>query len=218
MLLFTSQESERLKFTIDFLSQNFLNEELVITSNLDLFLAHEGLRINYSRRVIEDVFHVQPEGLLFEEDIRLDIPVFYSGNGLPILFKEDFLSGIFYYLTRYEEYQIADRDEHQRFLARFSIGAKEDILFKPIVDLWAIQLVNQIEEFYRVKISKHRSFSFLCTFDIDVAYAYKGRSFWRKKAVSIKNIFAGNSSFLTEQRKVLAGNISFKKISLASLS
>ena len=207
MLLYTTQVSERLNYTIGFLNDHFLNEEMIIITNLDLFLSHSGIRVNYSGNKLADCIHVEPEGLLFENDIRIGIPEFNLNKELPELYSDDPLSSIFYFLSRYEEYQNQDRDEHNRFLAKHSISSKAELLNKPMVDHWAIEFVNRIDKESGIDVSAKRQFSYKCTFDIDVAYAYRGRSFLRRNATLLKNLLKGNFSFLAEQRAVLSNEM-----------
>jgi len=112
-------------------------------------------------------------------------PLFVEEN-LPILFgkskieiKEDTIisyidifATIFFMLTRWEEYIIPKRDEHNRFSHEDSLAYKNDFLNRPIVNEYIEFLWHMLVKLgYKSKREK-REFSLLLTHDVDEILRY----------------------------------------------
>src|ERR1700691_4356011 len=123
MTLFTSHITPRLRYIIEFFSQELFDDPVAIhiTTDPTAFCAASGPRINYSEESFHDCFHLRPNGLLFETTIRPveitcithnDQKAFFpTGRDLPF----DIFAASFYLLSRYEEYLPHPKDEYGRF-------------------------------------------------------------------------------------------------------
>ena len=52
----------------------------------------------------------------------------------------DFFSMVFYLLSRYEEYEFHETDEHGRWISSQSAAVKHGFIQEPILDLWLIYI------------------------------------------------------------------------------
>jgi len=116
-----------------------------------------------------------------------NIAVFQHQN-LPAFFEKkvptadlpfDLLALSFYLLSRYEEYLPFEADTHGRFPATESLAYRHGFLQQPLVDLWVLELKKLLQQkFPQLQFSKH-SARFLPTYDIDQAWAYRHKPWWR---------------------------------------
>ena len=149
--------------------------------------------------VLAGAINIPDEDLLWERDIKTnrqvatstyrDIPVFFSTkqNGYTLPF--DIFSAAFFLLSRYEEYYQYTPDKHGRYPASDSILYKTNSLEKPVVDIWLHLLADLLKE---KNESLHVSpFSFLPTYDIDIAFSYRFKGFKRTAGAFAKDILAG---------------------------
>jgi len=183
-----------------------LLEELIVTDNESLFEKEKKFKINYSSEPFDNAEQIIPEGILFENSVRKYSQDSFS-NDLDYRNLQDVFSIIFYHLSRYEEYQIKERDEHGRFhFNSLSIDKQQEIK-NPHLDILIIGWLESLEHKSGLELLKPRSFNFQCTFDIDVAYAYKGRGPLRTLGSSIKNRLSGNAKLNRERQAVLNGEM-----------
>lgn len=144
------------------------------------------------------------EGLLRENNIRRELPrILGQEDGSKVLFSEDkgfdLFSAVFFCLTRYEEYIQTKRDKHGRFEAKDSVF--RDYLTVPYLDRWILELEKNL--FGSVK---KRKFLWINTMDVDIAFAYKGRSLQRLLGATIKDFVRGRWDRLSERNKTLTGS------------
>ena len=185
--IYTQENTPRLRYTLDVLFKTIL---LVDYQIVDKQLFNENIdspRINYSDIEIANTIWIKPNSLLFEKDIkRQDIKSTFI-NGVPYFYKTseqadikyDILASSFFMLTRYEEYLSFNPDKHGRFLAKESVAYKENFLLIPVVHLWAEKLKLEVVKAFPNYEFPVKTFSQINTIDIDIAYMFKGKSFYR---------------------------------------
>lgn len=157
----------------------------------------------YMKEPPEECFShcIQPSGLLWDKGITqialkngihqvLQFPIlFISQSGC--LLGYDIFSAVFYMVSRYEEYLPFSSDSYGRFPEKLSTSGTLGFTQIPIVHLWARDLLTKLRELYPdipVGITAPNA---LFTYDIDVAYAYRGRSFFTHVASLAKNVLRG---------------------------
>lgn len=198
--IFTHNDSARLSYTLEVFFGRILKVPYEIVTDKTKLDIKKFPVINYSSVLIPDAIQMQPHTLLFDTDIKSqdiavthqkDIPFFFkTSDKAEIIF--DVFASSFYMLSRYEEYLPFKADEHGRFPAKESLAYKANFIDKPVVQLWVYYVAEKIQ-------SKHPDFKFqkpdyqhLSTIDVDVAYAFKGKSFVRRslgysRAIATKN-------------------------------
>ena len=114
-------------------------------------------------------------------------------------------SAAFYLVSRYEEYLPHKKDSFGRFEAAESFAFKHNFLQKPVVNHYAHILKNCLLKLYPGYSFSTPPFSFVPTYDIDVAYAYKGRGLFRTLLGSLRSLAQFDFKSLAERYRVLTG-------------
>ncbi len=178
--------SEKLSARLQYIAEVFF-DDVKITSSIAEFSAFEGVKINYShKKFTEEEFHIVPSGLVSEAGVKKQDIRCTEWNGLKIFFQAngdipfDIFSASFYLLSRYEEYLPHKKDSYGRFSHEESVAFKENFLHLPLVNFWMIGFFDLLVKKVPAFVKPHSSFSFLPTYDIDIAYAVKGRGWLRK--------------------------------------
>ncbi|MDP4209743.1 MAG: polysaccharide deacetylase family protein [Bacteroidota bacterium] len=203
ILLYTPQITSRLSYIARFLFETILGVRVTITTNRDEFDKSSLPRINYSHEE-SDCITIFPHPLLAEDDINFFTPQVSLYNNIPILFPGnnqpdipfDPFAAAFFMVSRYEEYRPQHYDQHQRVMASESVAFQNNFLEIPVVDHWAMFLKQLIEEYYPKFVFPERKYTYIPTIDVDIAYAYRYRSFLRTSGAVAKAIIKRNKNDL----------------------
>ncbi|WP_027421347.1 polysaccharide deacetylase family protein [Crocinitomix catalasitica] len=173
--VFSEHHSKRLNYVLDFCFKRKGEEYNVVSNELEW---HKLKRhdLNYSSKSLPAKLQINPQGILFEEGIYANKIITKETGGIAIDGVTDHLGVIFFLLTRYEEHFETERDHHDRFLSKNNALVKLNLHRQPVVDILVKGFWEQLELDYAPIASK---FEGVPSFDIDVAWAYKNRSFFR---------------------------------------
>jgi hypothetical protein len=203
MLLYCENITSRVQWIITIL----LGKEAVVTSGRDEFISYPHSKINYSNnRIVETEFFIQPCGLLFQQNIQQQNIQCFDWNGLPVFFKTggdipfDIFSAAFYLLSRYEEYLPHDKDEYGRYAHQNSIAYQNNFLHLPLVNLW----MKKWRERFHFPVH-HSSFTFIPTYDIDIAYAYLHQPVWKNVFGFYRDLLKADFDKVAERGNVYSG-------------
>jgi hypothetical protein len=153
--------------------------------------------VNYSNVDIDNSVKITPHKILFEKDIvEQEITIeqdfnFFKTSELSTI-KYDILATSFYMISRYEEYLPSTLDKHDRFKAENSLAFNNNFLDKAVVNRWAILLREKILNFFPEYEFINNEFSYISTFDIDIAFAYKNKGVKRFLGGGIKSLIKGD--------------------------
>ena len=208
-MLYCATPSTRLEYVCNVVFQQHAGLPFRITNNVFEFTsAHDVLRINYSTELIDADEHWVPAGLLFETDIRTVTPQTITWNNKPCLFPVDggdlpydVLSAVFYCISRYEEYTCTERDTFQRFPHTAAWAFRQGVLNRPLVDEWVMDILLAWEKKFPALTIQSPSFQFIPTYDIDIAYSYNGKPWYKQVAAWTRGEF---SSWLRWKRGLAA--------------
>ncbi len=188
LLVFVPKMTSRVKFVFRLVFRELLKVKCTLTSNLDEFLSADAVKIVYADKPHSDDIFFKATDLLFKrgiETIDLDyveykgikslFPVYESNSALPF----DVFSAIFYFVSRYEEYQPYVPDKHGRYTAKLSTAHELGILQKPVVNIWSLVIRDIVLSRYPDFHFPARSFRFRPTYDIDAAFAYSQKGLVR---------------------------------------
>jgi hypothetical protein len=193
--IFTNTLSPRFQYISRFLCTDILKSEVFFFTDKNDYQNAEGVKINYSTEKFNHrEIHILPEGLLFQTNIQPQpalekiITDFFQGE------KKDFdiFAASFYLLTRYEEYLPFEADAHDRFSAKKSLAYRLGFLQKPILHEWCEELRQHINQVFAAADGLEKRANHFCfqpTYDIDAAFAYKNKGFWRTIGALIKDVF-----------------------------
>ncbi len=214
LLIYSHQDSNRLQYTLKTLFGNILGVEYSHTTHKDEFLRYQGPKLNYSPKAFSKEIFFCSVDLLFQkgiEDFTFQI-IDYEGSNAPFPVYDNYsylpfdpFAASFYMLSRYEEYLPYKKDEHGRFNAHDSMAYRYRFLKKPVVNIWAYQIKKILKKRFPELIFKKRKFTFIPTYDIDVAFSYRSKGFIRSTGGYLKSLYTGNFRDIIHRSEVLLG-------------
>lgn len=213
ILIYSEVITPRIEYIFRLIFAQILRVEISFTTDLFEFKYSDGPKINYSQTKFGDEIYIKPHGLLSGKTLeKVEIkPVIYNNESYffesspDSIFPFDMFAASFYLVSRYEEYFDTTRDKFGRFPANQSILAEYNLIKKPVVDIWAKLLANEIHRKHpQISFIKWR-FKFISTIDIDNAWAYLNKGFWRTYGALTKSLLKGNISEFKSRLKVING-------------
>jgi hypothetical protein len=176
--------------------ERILNTAVTFTTNIDDFLASAEPKMAYSPEKIITPIWAETTALLFEDTIvkqaiitekwEDDTLFFSTRNGN---FPIDIPAVIFFLISRYEEYYEDNiLDEHGRFQCKNGVAYQLGWHQKLMAHRLALALAKEIQAHYpqfTYALPQYEEFS---THDIDIAFQYKGKPWWRQCAAFAKAI------------------------------
>jgi hypothetical protein len=191
---------------------NYLfGKPLQVTSNITELAQYDHI-INYSPAALPNAsYHIAPCGLLFEDGIKAqditigyhgDFPYFFAGNGQ---LNFDLLSGVFYLISRYEEYLPHQKDEYGRYAHTNSVAFRNNFLNRPLVDEWMTAFKTELKTVFPYLVFAERSFCFVPTYDVDIAWSYRNKEWVRITGGFFKDLVNGKWRNAAARVGVLSG-------------
>ena len=214
MILFTHTITSRFQYISDFIGKEIFSSAFQIITDNEIFKQSSESKLNYSNeRITEDEFWIKPHSLLFEEDVKqqsiecfntIEQKAFFKTEGdLPF----DIFAASFYLLSRYEEYLPHQKDMYGRYAYENSLAFKENFLHLPLINIWLSNFEKTLREKFPQFTIHHSPFTFLPTYDIDIAYSYRSKSFIRNAGGILKSMVNGQLPMIGERIKVLRGKM-----------
>lgn len=196
MLIYTPDISSRIKYVFKLIFKDELGVDYEITTDKKKFTLHQNEKINYSDKRICDEFFIKSSTLLFENFIAKKNILVEEKSDLIILFPNndscdlgfDIFSSVFYMVSRYEEYLPNVPDEFGRFPAESSLANQNNFLQYPVVNHWINFFKEKLHQKFSLLAFKPVKFTAVVTYDIDVAYQYKGKNFVKNIGAAIKDV------------------------------
>lgn len=199
VLIYAPYKTNRLTYVLDFIFHKICFIHYTVTFNKYDFDTYNGAKIAYTNEEQQNCAWMFNAGLLFEKEIKNEIPpIAYTDWGVVIYKSEnkksiapfDVFAAIFWIISRYEEYIVNKKDNHQRFDYHYSWAFKNKVLQKPIVNEWTLKLCNKlISKYPDIKILKP-PYRFIPSFDIDNFFAFKGKTITRSLLATIHALVA----------------------------
>ncbi len=213
VLIYSEEITPRIEYIFKLIFAQILRVEVTFTTNSSEFRYSELPKINYSQTKFGDEIYIKPHGLLSQKTIKeVDIkPVkyknetFFFESSPDSVFPFDMFAASFYLVTRYEEYFETELDKFGRFSANNSILSEFNLIKKPVIDIWAKWLAKEINKKHTQIIFVNWRFKFISTIDIDNAWAYLNKGFWRTYGALGKSLLRGNIQEFKSRVKVLKG-------------
>ncbi len=197
LLIYSHKITPRLVYIFRQICVRILNIPVEFTSRVEDFVAHDDLKMSYSKQALGNELFVKNHDLLFDRgisDIEIhidnwdDTPCFFSvGEKSAIPF--DIFAASFYLLSRYEEYLPHVKDEFGRFPVGEGIAGKNNFLEIPVVDIWALKFKEILQAKFPEKVFESPAFKAISILDIPEAYAYRCKSVLRNLIEISKNIY-----------------------------
>lgn len=212
LLLYTHTVTPRLEYIVDFFSRELFDEPIEVTSSRAAYNASIQPRINYSGQAFSEIeFFVEHTGLLFEKGIRDQKIDCFEVNFHKAFFQTrgdfpfDIFAASFYLLSRYEEYLPHQKDEYGRYAHTNSLAYREGFLHQPLVNIWMEEFKKALQQKFPTLRFKGKNFKCNLSYDIDMAYSYKHKGFWRNTGGFARSMVRGNWQQVKERWSVLSG-------------
>lgn len=187
LLVYTHKITPRVRYAFKHIVTRILGIPVDFTYKVEEFIAHESLKISYSKKPLSNEVFIRSNGLLFEQGLSdLDIHVqdwdqtkcfFQTSEKSSLPF--DIFAASFYLLSRYEEYLPHVKDNYGRFTASESIAFKNKFLHQPVIDIWAYKFKSLLEEHFSEFEFPKRNYSIQPIIDVPMAYYYKQKGLMR---------------------------------------
>ncbi len=213
LLLYCHKISPRFFYTANLLFHDILELDYETTQDPEAFRNYEGPKINYSNRVFGDEIYISPNPLIFEagtRTVRIEsvdyhgIPCIFSSNA-PASLPYDPITATFYLVSRYEEYLTFRGDSYGRFRAEKSTAYAKNFLHRPAVNYYAHHLRELLEQRYPQMSFPAKSYQFILTYDVDIAYSILDKGLMRSRAIYLRALLKGDKDFLKLRSRVLSG-------------
>lgn len=218
VLIYTPRATNRIQYIVKFLIGEICGFDYAVTSSNEEFINFKGAKINYSDKSFPgDSIKIHASGFLTEKGIREFTPRMRIHDNYPVLFPTennekcdlgyDLFASAFFLVSRYEEYLPFLEDRYGRFEADQSFAYQNGFLDVPLIDIQTLELKKILISKFSITEQKSRKFTFIPTYDIDIAYAYKGRGLSRNALAIMKDILTFDFNNLMDRIKVLTGRM-----------
>jgi hypothetical protein len=213
MVFYSASITSRLRYIVEVLFEAVGIEQYELTTDIDAYKGFIGPKINYSSaRITEDELWIEPALLLLEKDIKPQAIEVFQWKGYSAFYKTagdlpfDLFAASFYLISRYEEYLPHKLDVYGRFAHENSLAFKCSFLQLPLINLWLKEFSELLlKKFPEVRL-KPKPFTFLPTYDIDIAWSYLNKGIVRNIGGLIRSALKGEWQQLRERISVLRGH------------
>ena len=187
LLVYTKKKSPRLNYVFKHICTRVLGIKVGFTAKIEEFIAHDSLKMSYTKQQLSSEFFIKSHDILFEQGLSdIDINIhdwentkcfFYLGEKSAMPF--DIFSATFYMLSRYEEYMPHVKDAYGRFMAKESLAFKEGFLKQPVVDIWAYNFKEALQKQFPEFEFIERQYNVIPIIDVPSPYNYKLKGLMR---------------------------------------
>lgn len=206
MLVYTPHITPRISYIIQLLHERW-QIEVAVTDEAETFKQSTTVKLQYcEERITADGFFIQSTGLLQQQVIRKQRISCFEWEGVKAFFQTeddlgfDVFAAVFYLITRYEEYFEYEPDEYGRYAHWNALAWKEGFLQQPLIDIWLMNFAVKLQQRYVSFTTHHSPFTFLPTYDIDIAWSYKHKGFLKTIGALLKH-----PSTIGKRLQVLSG-------------
>lgn len=210
LLIYFPKKSSRCDYVLDLILKHELGIEYHTTTNITAFHNYSEEKINYSNSKITNELFIKASSFLFENEIKKQEIKIEEKDQAKTLFPNkdcdlgfDIFSAVFYMVSRYEEYLPFTPDQLGRYKASDSLAFQNNFLQKPIVNIWINIFKNTLQEKFPSLKLKSSVFNAIVTYDIDVAYKYRGRSAGRMIGSALRDFLAFKIKNIIIRKKTL---------------
>ncbi|TYA69796.1 polysaccharide deacetylase family protein [Seonamhaeicola marinus] len=196
LLVYTHKISPRVKYAFRHICTRILGIEVGFTTTIENFIAHDSLKMSYTKQQLGNEFFIKSNEIMFEQglsdvDVNVqdwgDTKCFFS-TGEKSALPFDIFSASFYLLSRYEEYLPHVKDEYGRFPASESIAYKYGFLHQPVVDIWAYKFKDALQKQFPEFEFPTKTYRIKPLIDVPSAYAYKLKGIMRTFGGTLKDL------------------------------
>jgi hypothetical protein len=213
LLVYTHKITPRVQYAFKHLCTRILGIPVSFTTTIEEFIAHDSIKMSYTKKALSNEIFVKSHELLFEQglsDVEINVQEWYGTKcffpaGENSALPYDIFAAAFYLISRYEEYLPHVKDDYGRFTATESLAFKEGFLHQPVVDIWAYRLKTVLEQkFENFKFPK-QIYKVQPIIDVPVAYLFKQKGLMRIIGGTLNEVFNLKLKQLSQRFLVLFG-------------
>lgn len=197
LLVYTHKITPRVKYIFKQVCTRILGIPVKFTTTIEDFIAHDSLKISYTKQPLSHEIFIRSHKLLFEQglsDIEIHVQdwdgtkcFFNAGEKSTMPF--DIFAASFYLLSRYEEYLPHVTDDYGRFTAKDSLAYNNGFLLQPVVDIWAHKFKSLLMEHYPNYNFDSRKYGINPIIDVPTAYYFKLKGLMRTIGGTMGDVF-----------------------------
>jgi hypothetical protein len=210
VIVYTHKITPRLQYVADFIGKETMGEAFQLTIDSFVFNDYTGPKINYSdTKISNDELRIENSPLLFEDSVNEQDVSCFEVNGHKAFFKADgdypfdIFAATFYLLSRYEEYLPHQKDSYGRYAHENSLAFREGFLNVPLINRWLGNFKKNLKEKFPGLVIQPSSFTFLPTYDIDEAFAFKNKGLIKSVGGIARSIMNREWPMVNERINVL---------------
>ena len=213
LLVYTHKITPRLRYVFKHICTRILGIPVDFTTTIENFIAHDSLKMSYTRQPLGKEIYVRCHDLLFEQglsDIEINVhdwentKCFFPTNEKSSL-PYDIFAASFYLLCRYEEYLPHVKDEYGRFTANESLAFNSGFLNQPVVDIWAYKLKAVLQEHYNDFKFPDKTYTVQPIIDVPMAYYFKEKGLLRSIGGTLNDLIRLKLKRFYHRYLVMAG-------------
>lgn len=198
LLIYTHKITPRVSYIFKHIFTRMLFVPIQFTTKIEEFIPYKGAKFSYVDKPVVDEISIKPHSLLFkqgvsDEEIQVSnwekVPCFFQTDAKGIL-PFDIFAASFYLISRYEEYLPHVLDRHFRFSGDESLAKKNQFLEQPVIDIWALKLLEILKSKYPNLIYTERKFNYISTIDVDLAISFKHKGIIRSFIGYVRDLFS----------------------------
>jgi len=213
LLVYTHKITPRLTYTFKHICKRILQLDVKFTSKVEDFIAHDSLKMSYTKQPLSNELFIRSHSLLFESglsDLSINVQTWESTKGFFATGERsdlpyDIFAASFYLLSRYEEYLPHVKDEFGRFMAKESLGYLNRFLNQPVVDIWAYKLRDLLLKKFPDYKFEDRVYTVIPVIDVPMAYYYRQKGLLRTIGGTLSDIGRFKIRQLYQRYSVLMG-------------
>jgi len=213
LLVYSHKITPRLRYTFKQICTRILGIPVSFTTTVEDFIAHDSLKMSYTRQPLGNELFIRANELIFEQglsDLEINVTQWedtkcFFPNGEQSALPFDIFAASFYLLSRYEEYLPHVKDEYGRFTAKESLAFNHGFLRQPVVDIWAFKFKKILESRFLDYQFPQRQFKITPVIDVPSAYSYKLKGIMRIIGDTFKDLFRLRLKEIYSRYSVLFG-------------
>ena len=214
ILVYSHKITPRLTYIFRQIFVRILELPISFTSTIEKFVSHSGPKLSYTKQPLGNEFFIKSHELLFQQGIQETEFKIEKWKGLPVFFRTgsesrlpyDIFAASFYLISRYEEYLPHIKDELGSYTPYQSLAYKNSFLEKPIVDLWAVRLRDQLNSFFPdLSHNSWKKPKFLPLISVVNPFQYKNKSLLSHLSDFLSYVWKLDFFLIAEQFLVLFG-------------
>lgn len=211
LLVYTHKITPRLTYVFKHMVKRILGIPVEFTTTIEEFIAHNGLKLSYTKQPLSNELFIRSNELLFEvgfSDVEINVQKWDDTVGFFVTSERshlpyDIFAASFYLISRYEEYLPHVKDHYGRYSATESLAFKNNFLNQPVVDIWAYKFKSILQEKFPEFEFPVQSYKVIPLIDVPMAYLFKNKGMIRTIGGILNDIYRLNFKQLSRRLLVM---------------